>query len=209
MEIEYHENGDFATVDGKMFRRDKRTGYFLSSRPIGEKRKRLHVYMWEKHNGKIPDGYDVHHKDHDKMNNEINNLELLTRSEHLRKHALEMTDERRQHLRDHVAKIRPLTKKWHASEEGKRWHSENGKNVWKNRDYAEYTCSHCGKVFETKNRYSEKSNRFCSNNCKSAFRRASGVDDVDIQCTICGETFRANKYSKRTKCMKCARIRRK
>ena len=36
----------------------------------------------------------VHHKDHDRANNKISNLELMTRSEHARLHALENTQNR-------------------------------------------------------------------------------------------------------------------
>lgn len=46
----------------------------------------LHRYVWEKHFGKIPDGFIVHHKDENKMNWSIGNLELVSRSEHIRKH---------------------------------------------------------------------------------------------------------------------------
>lgn len=44
-------------------------------------------YVWEKHKGPIPPGYDVHHKDENKLNDIIENLELLTRSEHTTAHA--------------------------------------------------------------------------------------------------------------------------
>ena len=46
----------------------------------------LAVHVWEKHNGKVPKGYVLHHKDKDSLNDEIDNLETLTRSEHIAKH---------------------------------------------------------------------------------------------------------------------------
>ena len=46
----------------------------------------IHKIEWIKHNGKIPKGYVVHHKDENKMNWHIHNLEFLTRGEHLKKH---------------------------------------------------------------------------------------------------------------------------
>lgn len=47
-------------------------------------RQLMHRYVWEKFNGKIPDGYDIHHIDHDRANNDISNLEIYTKSEHAR-----------------------------------------------------------------------------------------------------------------------------
>ena len=52
-------------------------------------RDRLHRAVYKNHFGEIPDGLDVHHIDGDKANNDISNLELLSRSDHLRHHALE------------------------------------------------------------------------------------------------------------------------
>ena len=49
---------------------------------INGKRIREHRYIWVKHNGIIPKGMCIHHKDLDKQNNNINNLQLVTHSEH-------------------------------------------------------------------------------------------------------------------------------
>lgn len=47
----------------------------------------LHNIVWEKHNGKkIPKGYEIHHKDFNKLNNNIDNLQLITPSEHTKLH---------------------------------------------------------------------------------------------------------------------------
>jgi len=54
---------------------------------ISGKEVKLHVYIWEKTNGSKPKGCDVHHKDNDKGNFVLNNLELVTFSEHRRIHA--------------------------------------------------------------------------------------------------------------------------
>lgn len=48
------------------------------------KRTLMHRYVWEHFNGQIPEGYDIHHKDEDKTNNDISNLECLPKSEHTR-----------------------------------------------------------------------------------------------------------------------------
>jgi hypothetical protein len=47
---------------------------------IGQKYE--HRIIWEKHNGKIPSGYIVHHIDGNRINNNIDNLELLPKKQH-------------------------------------------------------------------------------------------------------------------------------
>ena len=42
----------------------------------------MHRYVWEKEIGKIPDGYDIHHKNNDRSDNSIDNLECLLKAEH-------------------------------------------------------------------------------------------------------------------------------
>jgi hypothetical protein len=46
-----------------------------------------HVMVWEKHHGHpVPDGMQIHHKDFNKTNNHIDNLQLVTPLEHKRLH---------------------------------------------------------------------------------------------------------------------------
>lgn len=51
-------------------------------------------YIWEKKNGKIPKGYVLHHKDRNPLNDTIDNLEILTRAEHLEVHRKEHNKKR-------------------------------------------------------------------------------------------------------------------
>ena len=51
------------------------------------KTKKVHVLVWEEKFGKKPKGYDIHHKDYDKSNYELTNLELELDFEHKRIHA--------------------------------------------------------------------------------------------------------------------------
>ena len=43
-------------------------------------------YLWKKQNGEIPKGYILHHIDHNSLNDDISNLQLMTRSEHINHH---------------------------------------------------------------------------------------------------------------------------
>lgn len=49
-------------------------------------RELMHRYVWEFHYGRIPANHDIHHKNHDKKDNRIENLELLEKGEHTRQH---------------------------------------------------------------------------------------------------------------------------
>lgn len=208
MEVSYVDDGLTAIFDGKTYRRDKRTGYYLASKGDDGRRKRLHIAVWERHNGPVPDGHHIHHADHDKANNEIGNLQCMTVSEHLSHHAQSMTEEQRDAKRKRlIENAVPKAIEWHRSEEGRAWHREHGLTVFGELEPLDYVCTNCGRLFKSKKRYSESQNRFCCNNCKSAYRRKMGYDDVEIVCEVCGETFTANKYQKRTKCQKCARKR--
>lgn len=52
----------------------------------GNTGKKLHRLIYEHVKGKIPQGYEIHHKDGDKLNNSIENLEALTPYEHRQRH---------------------------------------------------------------------------------------------------------------------------
>jgi hypothetical protein len=59
-------------------------GYFLSTKG---NRTLMHRDVWEFYNSPIPEGFDIHHKDHNRANNKIENLELIAKDEHARKYA--------------------------------------------------------------------------------------------------------------------------
>lgn len=185
----------YIEYDGIRFYQDKK-GYWMSKRMMydGKARTvRLHVYVWEKYNGKIPDGYHVHHKDHDRSNNEIDNLELIEKHEHLRMHGFEQSEWARQNM---LKNAMPAAKEWHHSEAGRAWHSEHGKRVAeKQRDnLITLTCQVCGKEYQTIASQAKRS-KYCSNRCKSQARRDKKVDNTMRVCPICGKEFSANKYS--------------
>lgn len=64
---------DSIVIDGRKFtpRHDR---YW---RATAGDRKQLHVYIWEREFGKLPAGHGIHHKDLDRGNNDLSNLECL------------------------------------------------------------------------------------------------------------------------------------
>ena len=142
--------------------------FYLCGLYFQRKGKRLHREVWKYHRGEIPKGFHVHHKDGDRSNNQIENLLLVEKSEHLSMH---MTPEEKERSRKSIYKAIQAAPAWHKSEEGRKWHSMRGKL---NRIVAKprvYHCSFCEKEFSTIYHYGEGRNHFCSNNCKAAYRR--------------------------------------
>lgn len=158
--------------------------------------KLLHREMWKSAHGPIPAGHHVHHKDGDSWHNELANFVLRTPTEHAAEHS-EMGSYSTPARVAHLESIRPLAAEWHASAEGRQWHSEHGRETWKGRQPRPSTCEQCGAAFET---MKPGGARFCSNACKTRSRALSGVDDEDRVCAECGETFRCNRYTKKRFC---------
>ena len=53
---------------------------------INRGRNCVYTYVWTLFNGPIPEGYVIHHKDHNKLNDRLDNLELMLKGEHIRHH---------------------------------------------------------------------------------------------------------------------------
>jgi hypothetical protein len=178
------------TIDGIRFCRDDETGYYLN----GTLGIRAHRYAYEKAHGPIPDGYDVHHVDEDKANNDPSNLEALPSGDHASLHGqknasnLEWLEWSRRNLAE---RARPKASEWHRSEAGREWHRQLAFETARNMKEKDYTCLHCNAPFSKK---PFGSNKFCSNACKAAHRRATGIDDITKSCEVCGETYSVNKY---------------
>lgn len=148
----------------------------------------LHRYKYTQEKGIIPKGWHVHHKDQNVFNNEIENLEALPPKKHFQLHmdALIEKGRRLQPLGKEAAKI------WHASEEGITWHTAHYQNVKdKLHEIIERNCNFCGQKHNT---HRKSGNAFCSNKCKSAWRRKNKPDKKIASCPTCSKEFETLKY---------------
>jgi hypothetical protein len=155
----------------------------------------LHRDVWMFHNGPIPKGHHIHHVDGNPLNNSINNLMCVDEATH-RKLDAERGANRTPAVVANLARIRPLAAAWHATEEGKKWHSENSKRSWESRQPTDLVCRLCKSPFQSL----VSDTQICSNKCAAAERRASGVDDVQRTCVECNTAFNINKYKKTRTC---------
>ena len=195
----------YIEYDGRRFYEDKK-GYWLGQVKDADgkpHRVRLHIYVWEKHNGSVPEGYDIHHIDHNKNNNNIDNLVAIPENEHHKLHMAERAEEARELM---LKYCQPAACQWHGSQEGREWHKAQYQNTlapkWE--ETVEKVCEYCGKTYTVSTLMASRS-RFCSNNCKSQYRRVSGVDNINRKCSVCGNVFVTNKYSHVKTCSKaCA-----
>lgn len=110
-------------------------GYYrITSVKEGNCGKYLHRLIYEKYKGDIPKGYVVHHINGNRIDNSIENLELLTRTDHSKLHMENFTDE-------HRNKISEARKGMKFSEEHKRHIGDSKRGskspFWK--DYARVT----------------------------------------------------------------------
>lgn len=154
---------------------------------------RLHQEIWKDAHGPIPDGYEVHHKDHNPLNNALDNLDLLSRQDHWQHHADSLTPEEREQSRARMDHARKAASRWHKSAEGREWHRGLARLAAESRYLVTKQCESCGKEYQTDN-CAQAMSRFCSNVCKTRAREASGVDDEQRTCAHCGSIFTINKY---------------
>jgi HNH endonuclease len=175
-------------LNGTRFTLDAKRGYYYNTTI----RKYLHQAIWEFHNGPIPEGMEVHHRDGDKAHNEIGNYELKTPADHRRHHWVVDREQMLALARVNIQKACEAAPEWHHSAAGLAWHSQHGFEVQANLLPSEFACEQCGATYLS---LPCGSHRFCSNNCKSNHRRDSGVDNISRACERCGQEFTVNRYS--------------
>lgn len=166
--------------------------------------RRLHEELWIAANGPIPEGSHIHHADGDHLNNDVANLVCLTEDEHKDHHA----DDRRGRISypgqaEHLERARVAATRWHRSPEGRAWHREMARKAWTKRKPQRLTCQQCSTEYDTLARHGAE--RFCSNGCKSKWRRNSGVDNETRTCECCTAEFTVNRYDRGRFCARsCA-----
>lgn len=195
------------TFRGIKYRRYEGVPYFTAGISDRQRKgaKTFHEDIWRAAHGEIPAGHDIHHIDGDPSNNVLSNLQCLTASDHQAIHTawrqasgVYVTPERVEHL----ARIRPMTKVWHASDEGRAWHREHGAAMWEGKEQTDRKCVRCGGAYQSRK---VGPTFYCSNACKAAARRASGVDDETRDCARCGAPFNINRYVKGAYCSRSCR----
>lgn len=126
----------------------------------------LHRQVWIDHNGPIPEGYVVHHKDHDLDNNEIGNLECLSTKAHGKKHRIFKNDKRRKYKRDWARKNRSYQLK----------------------PKTEFECQQCGTKFKS---HQVDRVKYCSDKCREQANRIKQGSQplVEITCVLCNNSF--------------------
>lgn len=83
--------GEIRPDYGKYIPKPNKTGYLRVWRPNHPVANKgglalIHRIVWYDNRGEIPKGYHIHHIDSNKLNNSIENLELLSSSHHQIKH---------------------------------------------------------------------------------------------------------------------------
>ena len=149
----------------------------------------LHREVWKFHNGDIPAGYHVHHRDDDKNNNQIENLQLLTKSAH---HKLHSANKPKVEIVCPVCGKTFLT----VAERPAKFCSAHCRNKKKyvSAQPVQKNCQECGKPFET---YAAKSAKFCSKKCQ---RKNWLARIVKGTCAICGKPITFTNGQPRKTC---------
>ena len=162
-----------------------------------------HIYrdVWFYYNGEIPDGdYEIHHRNWDKSDNNITNLQLLTKAEHTKIH--------------HVKKNKPITKIVQCVVCNKNFNvpirstrkccsttclkialgKSGAKNV---KPPVQKICPECGKNFTVK--HGKNNQIYCSFECsKIALARKRKKTIIERICPACGKKFIVSRSSPKT-----------
>lgn len=118
----------------------------------------------------------VHHKDGNKENNSINNLEVLDNKEHSSYHGKNTSILTKIKRSININKAINAATEWHKnSPDSSEMHSKASKKGWNNRPLYKHICIQCGKEFETK----EKICKYCSSQCKNDYKLGYSVLEIE------------------------------
>jgi ribosomal protein S27AE len=183
------------TFNGKVFRLYRGERYFSRGRT------RMHVAVWEYYHGKVPAGYHIHHKNENTHDNRIENLEAKPGGEHISEHSKKRFNNNEAWARSFQEAGIAKAPDWHRSDAGRKWHSEHAlqNTAHIHQNSIDATCDCCGISFKT-SPIRQNRHRFCSNKCKSKWRRDNKVDHINYTCSKCNKVFVASKYDSRQFC---------
>ena len=152
----------------------------------------MHRFIWTYFNGKIPDGYEIHHRDFNHDNNDISNLELLTKDEHKKIHGWNTAPSE--------TIICPICgKRFKSIPSSKRKFCSRECYLETKRKREIRKCLQCGKEFSAR---IDSNQKFCSADCSCEYRKRH---EIKI-CPICNKSFTAKISLKRIYCSdKCFR----
>jgi hypothetical protein len=157
--------------------RDQRYGLWPSKKYFSKGGSRLHRDVWADAFGKIPPGCHIHHRDNDRSNNMLWNLECMPASAHLSESWKRGCGKRApgEHFTDNARK---RSAEWHSSEVGRLWHKRNAvdSGFGKNPKRELRDCEYCRKPYMGLVRKRLTAQKYCTEACKAASyreRRAS------------------------------------
>jgi endogenous inhibitor of DNA gyrase (YacG/DUF329 family) len=164
--------------------------------------------------GEIPPGFEVHHIDENKFNNNPENLQILSKVEHRRVHSKRQwrgerwtcgkpnfdkatKDALHARAKNHMNNIRPAASEWHKSPEAKEFHRRIArlsveKNYGSNAPRVAVRCTVCGIEFDTWLLHAKK-RKFCSSRCNMAAQKSRPWNYLDRICEKCAKPFQIFK----------------
>ena len=172
--------------------------YRLNSGGHFERTEQIHRSLYEYYNGQIELGFHIHHKDFKKENNEIENLQMLTNSDHRKLHST-IGAEQTYRKEKYICSI--CGQEFEAFVRGKKkttnFHYCSDKcraeMIYKTR-YEERLCAYCGKKFIT---FKYGKTKYCSHKCATLFgadKKKKENKNVKMKiCEHCGKTYVAKK----------------
>ena len=181
----------YQSFNGEVYHKNS-SGYFVLGRSI-------YRDVFQYYCGKIPDGYQIHHKDFNPTNNAITNLQLLTRSEHAGIHL--GAGSSKEYICEFCGKIFIATSQSPARFCSRKCQAAQRR---KTKDIPHYQkiCPVCNKEFVTTN----NRQTYCSLSC---FGKTLANPLLEKHCAFCGKRFFTKKESRKYCSVQCANESRK
>ncbi|MBR4641578.1 MAG: HNH endonuclease [Selenomonadaceae bacterium] len=187
---------------GKVYNKREPSGHFYRS--YNKANAGLHRVVWSYYFGEIPDGCEIHHIDKNPANNNIENLQCLSKTEHRRLHKANQTSV--------VCEVCGKSFFTRKNFQGKCC-SQKCYDKKRRTQPISCVCAICGKIFATNARNSAKT---CSSECAHALAQKTRKEGTakrhrgfreERTCIICGQKFTVRKDAKTKTCsLECSHI---